>query len=70
MSEIAEKLADALSMFWLALDEHERRLLLIGAAWLVGSVVLGVAERKRKERELEELADRVAQRLVERGSRG
>lgn len=70
MNEIAAKLADALSMFWLSLDERERRLLALGAAWLVASVVLATAERRRKERELDELADRVTARLMERGSRG
>lgn len=70
MNEIAAKLADALSMFWLSLDEQERRLLAIGAAWLVASVVLAAAEQRRKERELDEVADRVAARLAGRGSRG
>lgn len=70
MNEIAAKFADALSMFWLALDEHERRLLLIGAAWLVGSVALGVAERKRRQAELDAVAEQVLARLEERRSRG
>ena len=70
MSEIAAKLADALSMFWAALDEQERRALGLAVAWLAASLVLGAAERRRKQRELDELADRVADRLVERGSRG
>jgi hypothetical protein len=70
VQEIAAKFADALSMFWLALDEQERRLLLLGAAWLVGSVALAAVERQRKEREQEELVERVVARLHERGSRG
>lgn len=70
MNEIAAKLADALSMFWLALDERERRLLVVGVAWLGASIVLAAMERQRKERELDEVADRVAARLVERSARG
>lgn len=70
MSEIAAKFADALSMFWLALDDRERRMILLGAAWLVASVALAAAERRRREQELDDVADRVAARLQERGSRG
>lgn len=70
MHEIAAKFADALSMFWQALDDQERRLLALGIAWLLASIVLATAERGRRERELDEVADRVAARLVERGSRG
>lgn len=70
MNEIVTKLADALSMFWQALDDHERRLLVAGVAWVSASLVLGAVERKRKARELDELAERVAARLAERGSRG
>jgi hypothetical protein len=70
VQEIAAKLADALSMFWQSLDDHERRLFALGVAWLLASIVMGAAERKRKQRELDELADSVARRLAERGSRG
>lgn len=68
--EIAAKLADALSMFWQSLDEHERRLLAVGIAYVGAMIVVGVHERRRKEAELDALSDRVAARLVERGSRG
>jgi hypothetical protein len=70
MNEIVAKLADSLSMFWQSLDDQERRLLVLGVAWVAASVVLGAVERQRKARELDELAERVAARLRERGSRG
>jgi len=49
VQEIAAKLADALSMFWQSLDDHERRLFALGVAWLLASIVMGAAERKRKQ---------------------
>lgn len=66
--EIAGKLADALSMFWQSLDERERRLLTIGAAYVVAVVLLAPVERQRRERERAEIADRIAAHLKE-GSR-
>jgi type II secretory pathway component PulM len=59
-SEIAAKLVDALSMFWQSLDERERRLLAIGAAWVAVSLVMLPLERRRKEREEAELIERLA----------
>jgi type II secretory pathway component PulM len=46
--ELLTKAADAASMFWQALDERERRLLLYGAVYLA---VLVYASLRRRERE-------------------
>jgi len=63
VNEIAAKLADALSMFWLSLNEQERRLILIGGCYVAATLLLLPIERRRREREQEELAERVARRL-------
>lgn len=68
MNEIAAKLADALSMFWLSLDERERRLLALGVAYVAAMIVVAPIEKRRKQRDREELASEVARILVERGS--
>lgn len=71
MNEIAAKLADALSMFWQSLDERERQLVLVGAAYLVALAVWTPLERRRKAREREEIADAIARHLsAAGGSRG
>lgn len=63
--EIAEKLADALSMFWQSLDERERRLFVLGVAWLAATIAVAPLERRRRQRELDEIAGRVATYLKE-----
>ena len=51
--EIVEKLRDAASMFWQALDSEERRVLLVWTAYLVGSVLVSwQASRRQRERDL------------------
>ena len=65
--EIIAKFGSALSGFWWSLDDHERRLLVIGTSYLVAmTVYLATAERRRRE-SIDELADRIAERLVPRG---
>ena len=65
--EILAKFGSALSGFWWALDDHERRLLVIGSAYLVAmTFYLATAERRRRD-QVDELADRIAERLVSRG---
>lgn len=66
MTEIAAKFVSAMSGFWWALDEQERRLVLLGLAYLAAMIVWVPLERSRKERERQELADEVARILVER----
>lgn len=63
MTEIAEKLADALTMFWQSLDTQERRLLAIGGLWLVGVAVSVPMEQARRKRERDELVAAVVERL-------
>ena len=70
MGEIAEKLADALSMFWQSLDERERRLLVLGVAYLGAVIVLAPLQQRQRRQEREELAEELARRLVEGRSRG
>lgn len=66
MSEIAEKFADALAMFWQSLDAEEKRALAFGVAWVVYSVVQIPLARARQDRDTQMLADAVAERLTVR----
>ena len=61
--DIAAKLADALSMFWQSLDDRERRLIVIGCAYLAAVVLLAPVEKARRERERSEIVEAVARRL-------
>lgn len=61
--EIPAKLADALLMFWQALDDQERRMLVVGCAWAVALVVSSVGANQRRERERNEIAARVLHEL-------
>lgn len=61
---IASKLADALVMFWQALDEQERKLIVVGCAYLIALAIWGPVERRRREAERSALADEVVQRLL------
>lgn len=58
--EIAAKLADALSMFWQALDERERKLLLIAVVWIVAAVALRPVQQRKANEERQRLAAEVA----------
>lgn len=61
--EILAKLGSAMSGFWWALDDHERKLLILGGAYMVGMVIyLSTAEQRRRD-QIDELADRIAERL-------
>lgn len=61
--EILGKFGSAMSGFWWALDEHERRLLVIGGAYLIAvSFYLATAENRRRS-SIDELAERIAERL-------
>lgn len=66
MGAIAEKLVDALAMFWQALDDQERRLLVAGTVWAAVSVAAAVSSRRQQERERAELVEQVAARVQER----
>lgn len=61
--EIIAKFGSALSGFWWSLDEHERKLLVIGSAYLVAVACYAMTAQGRRERELDELVDRVAERI-------
>lgn len=65
---IVGKLTDALSMFWQALDEEERRIVMYAGVYLCVSVVLGMQAKasERRERRLREVATEL---LREHGSR-
>ena len=62
MAEIAVKLKDALTMFWEALDAHERTVVIYLAGYVLVSVALamhGVSKRRQQE----QLVDAVEARL-------
>lgn len=63
MDGITGKLADALSMFWQSLSDQERRAVVLGAAYLLGLVLVAPLERKRKQAEREELVSEVVRRV-------
>ena len=63
MDGIGGKLADALSMFWLSLSDQERKLVVVGAAYLLGLVLVAPLERKRKLAEREEIVTEVVERV-------
>jgi hypothetical protein len=48
--DVLSKLTDAASMFWQALDDHERRMVLYAAGYIVVTVLAGLhqltSERK------------------------
>lgn len=67
MGEIAEKFADAASMFWLNLDSRERQLLVVGLVWVIGLAVSLPLEKRRQQRERELLVDAVLERMERRG---
>jgi hypothetical protein len=48
VGEIVAKLSDAASMFWAALDEHERRMLLYVAAYFAFTMLLAAQQRSRE----------------------
>ena len=54
---IFAKLTDALSMFWQALDEEERRVVMYLGVYLAVSIALGVQANaaERRERRLREM---------------
>lgn len=64
MDGISAKLLDALSMFWSSLDERERRLLLLGVAYLAAVAVWAPLERRRRLREREELIVEISRRAA------
>lgn len=53
-----EKLTDAATMFWQALDERERMLLMLAGLWIASSVYLAASESRRSKNE-ERLLDRL-----------
>lgn len=62
--EMLAKLRDAGSMFWSCLDERERRLLLLGCAYLVASGLV-VLEGRRREGERERLRELVREVIAD-----
>lgn len=62
---VLEKLSDALLMFWQALDEQEKKLLVVGVVWLGATVIMIPVSRGKAERERDLLVDRVVERLAD-----
>jgi hypothetical protein len=48
VGEIASKLADAASMFWQSLAEHERRVVIYLAAYFAFTLLLAAQQRSRE----------------------
>lgn len=67
MIEIMGKFASSMSGFWWSLDDQERRLLVLGLAWVAATIVLVPVSRAKAERERQELVDQVTERLAARG---
>lgn len=65
MSEIAEALADALLMFWQALNDNQRRYVLLGVLWVGALAVWLPVEKRRREAEEARMVDAVAHRVLE-----
>jgi type II secretory pathway component PulM len=63
-----ERAADAAVMFWQSLDPQERKMLAVGVAWVVYMIVQVPLEQARRQRDRDELADAVAERLMRRAS--
>lgn len=63
MGEIPTKLLDALQMFWQALDEHERRVLLYMAVYFAVSLALSAQARSR-----ERLKSELREEMIARGA--
>ena len=56
---MVEKAIDAGTMFWQALDERERMLMLYGVAWLAITALSALREREQRQRE-----DKLVTRIV------
>ena len=64
---LVEKLADAASMFWQALDDRERLLVIYGLAYALSAAVVTVANRERRRRE-DKLIMRIREELIPVGN--
>lgn len=62
---IVTKLTDALSMFWQALDDEERRVVLYIGAYIAVSLVVGLQAKAAESRE-RRLREEVRSILAER----
>lgn len=63
MGEIPTKLLDALAMFWQALDEQERRMLLYFGVYLSVTLLVSMQQRSR-ERLKSELREEITRGAV------
>lgn len=67
---IAEKLADALKMFWQALDEEERRVVAYLAVYFTCSIVFALHKANAERRRQRLLSDLRGELLREELTRG
>jgi len=54
MAEIAAKFGAAMTGFWWSLDDNERRMIFLAGVWVAVSL-LGLADDRRRRRELNDL---------------
>lgn len=59
--DVLGKFTDAASMFWAALDDHERRTVLYVTAYVLVTVLAGVSSMTRERREAKLRAEIVAE---------
>lgn len=70
---IAEKLRDALAMFWQALDEEERRVVAYLAVYFTCSIAFALYkenDERRRQRLLAELRGELLREEMTRGATG
>ncbi len=60
--QIIPKLRDSLSMFWAALDDAERRVILVAFAYVVAGTVASTA-KKNRARQLSRLKHEIIEEL-------
>jgi hypothetical protein len=67
LGSIAEKMKDALLMFWLNLSEEEKRALFFWSLYVSVSLVFSLTEGANKERERKRMRDEIVTELKANG---
>ena len=63
MGAIVAKFGSAMSGFWWALDEQERRVVIIAGCWLAAMLVNVPLEQRRRARQRDEITAQVLEEL-------
>lgn len=67
MEMVFVKFRNAAELFWESLDAQERRLLMLGAVWVVMTGLSLVGEKAEREQERARVAQLVTEELDRRG---